>query len=83
MRFRLESYPLRHARQASIHEARRRHVRLGCGRMSWLAANARRWATVQLAKGPRGWMLAYEGMPSTGPFDTKQKAIAWFARGGR
>ena len=75
--YRLEPLPLKFVRSQSLRKAHRRHP-----------LNPK-WETVELAHGRAGsnnrfgWWLACRGMPSTGPFATKQKAIASFPNTGR
>lgn len=79
MSYRLMPYPLRHARLRQILP----HLGFGTPRVEWMLKAVKRWCTVQIALDDRGWWIAYEGKPSTGPFTTKQQAVAWFANGGR
>ena len=42
-----------------------------------------RYSVVDVVETERGFMLAYSGKPSTGPFGTKDEAMNWFLNGGR
>ena len=90
---RLEPFPLRHAMLSSHHKWVAENKSRGYDKYAWHREGKRRYPTVQLALVDRppqhgwprkhGWMLAYDGVPNTGPFDTRLEAIKWFIGGGR
>lgn len=79
----LRPYPRKVAQMRSMARELRRAKSLGYAKRAWFKASQKRYATVQLARVKGGWSLAYDGEPCTGPFPTRQRAIAWFARSGR
>lgn len=85
-------YPLCLARDQSLNRqaAEGRHKTspwlrsLGPGANTARVREKRRYyGSVELGHNARGWFLAYDGTPCTGPFRTRLEAINWFRAGGR
>ena len=81
--FRLEPFPLMQAARSSIAKSWQHARRLKFDQDVWWREQARRHATVKLARDKDGWRLAYYGKPTTGPFPTRLEAINWYIHGGR
>lgn len=74
------SYPSKFAARRSENKERERWRRLTGQRSDPRAA---RWATVKLTKRDGKWFLTYSDGERTGGFASLQKAVSWYADGGR
>ncbi len=80
---RLMPFPLTITAHASMLRPKHRARRLGFAGRPWFLASEKRYLTVELAHVRGRWWLAYNGIPCTGGFKTKQQAVSWFVKDGR